>query len=71
MTYSHFDPAAQNRVPWNFRGKIGSKLQCNQKQFGTIRILLDRVELNIGGDISGPEIRTRATITQRKTGNPV
>ena len=31
----------------------------------------DLVELKIGDLVSGPEIRTRATITQRKTGRPV
>lgn len=94
MTYSHFDPAAQNRVPWNFGAKIGPKRPFNQKQIWAIRFFLDReermrdrglfdlaidsklrgcdlVELKIGDLVSGPEIRTRATITQRKTGRPV
>ena len=94
MTYSQFDPAAQNRVPWNFGAKIGPKRPFNQKQFWAIRFFLDReertrdralfdsaidsklrgcdlVELKIGDLVSGPEIRTRATITQRKTGRPV
>jgi len=31
----------------------------------------DLVELKIGDLVSGPEVRTRATITQRKTGRPV
>jgi len=32
MTYSHFDPAAQNRVPWNFGAKIGPKQSFKLKQ---------------------------------------
>ena len=94
MTYSQFDPAAQNRVPWNFGAKIGPKRPFNQKQIWTIRFFLDRekrirdralfdlaidsklrgcdlVALKIGDLVSGPEIRTRAMITQRKTGRPV
>ena len=94
MTYSQLDPAAQNRVPWNFGAKIGPKRPFNQKQIWAIRFYLDReqrvrdralfdlaidsklrgcdlVELKIGDLVSGPEIRTRATITQRKTGRPV
>lgn len=94
MTYSHFDPAAQNRVPWNFGAKIGPKRPLNQKQIWAILFFLDRekrvrdralfdlaidsklrgcdlVELRIGDLVSGPEVRTRATITQRKTGRPV
>lgn len=94
MTYSHFDPAAQNRVPWNFGAKIGPKRPFNQKQIWAIRFFLDREErirdralfdlaidsklrgcdlvaLKIGDLVSGSEIKTRATITQRKTGRPV
>lgn len=94
MTYSQFDPAAQNRVPWNFGAKIGPKRPFNQKQIWAIRFFLDRekrirdralfdlaidsklrgcdlVALKIGDLVSGPEIRTRAMITQRKTGRPV
>jgi integrase len=93
MTYSHVDPAAQNRVPWNFGVKIGPKRPCNQRQIWAIRFFLDReerirdralfdlaidsklrgcdlVELKIGDLVSGPDVRTRATITQRKTGRP-
>jgi len=44
MTYSHFDPAAQNRVPWNFGAKIGPKRPFNQKQIWAIRFFLDREE---------------------------
>lgn len=94
MTYSQFDPAAHNRVPWNFGAKVGPKRPFNQKQIWAIRFFLDRekrirdralfdlaidsklrgcdlVELKIGDLVSGAEIRTRATITQRKTGRPV
>ncbi len=44
MTYSQFDPAAQNRVPWNFGAKIGPKRPLNQKQIWAIRFFLDREE---------------------------
>lgn len=44
MTYSHFDPAAQNRVPWNLGAKIGPKRPFNQKQIWAIRFFLDREE---------------------------
>ncbi|GAB5482623.1 MAG: tyrosine-type recombinase/integrase [Parasphingorhabdus sp.] len=93
MTHSQFDPAAQNRVPWNFGVKIGPKRPFNQKQIWAIRFFLDRekrirdralfdlaidsklrgcdlVEIKIGDLVNGPEIRTRAAITQRKTGRP-
>lgn len=42
MTYSQIDPAAQNRVPWNFDAKIGPKRLFNQKQIWAIRSFLDR-----------------------------
>ncbi len=94
MTHSQFDPAAQNRVPWNFGAKVGPKRPLNQKQIWAIRFFLDRekrvrdralfdlaidsklrgcdlVELKIGDLVSGPDIRKRAAITQRKTGKPV
>ena len=83
-----FDPAAQNRVPWNF-GAGPASLQSNS---WAIRFFLDReqrvrdralfdlaidsklrgcdlVELKIGDLVSGPEVRKRAAITQRKTGS--
>lgn len=44
MTYSQFDPAALNRVPWNFGVKIGPKRPFNQKQIWAIRFFLDREE---------------------------
>ena len=94
MTYSHFDPSAKGRVPWNFGAKIGPKRPFNQKQIWAIRFFLDRekrirgralfdlaidgklrgcelVEAKTGDLVNGPEVRTRATITQRKTGRPV
>jgi integrase len=94
MTYSQYDPAAHNRVPWNFGAKIGPKRPFNQKQIWAIRFFLDQekrirdraffdlaidsklrgcdlVALKIGDLVAGPEVRTRATITQQKTGRPV
>lgn len=94
MTYSQFDPAAQNRVPWNFGAKVGPKRPFNQRQIWAIRFCLGRekrirdravfdlaidsklrgcdlVELRIGDLVSGPDIRKRAPITQRKTGRTV
>lgn len=44
MTYSQFDPAAQNRVLWNFGTKIGPKRPLNQKQIWAVRFFLDREE---------------------------
>jgi hypothetical protein len=41
MTYSQYDPSAQNRVPWNFGAKIGPKRPFNQKQIRAIRFFLD------------------------------
>lgn len=32
MIYSHFYPAAQNSVPWNFGAEIGPKRPFNQKR---------------------------------------
>ncbi|MBV7258671.1 hypothetical protein [Erythrobacter crassostreae] len=37
MAYSNFDPAAANRVHWNFGAKIGPKRPFNQKQIWAIR----------------------------------
>ncbi len=94
MTYSHFDPASQNRVPWNFGAMIGPKRPFNQKQIWAIRLFLDReertidralfdlafdcklrgcdlVERKIGDLFYGLGIRTRVTVTQRKTDRPV
>lgn len=41
MTYSQYDPSAQNRVPWNFGAKIGTKRPFNQTQIRAIRFFLD------------------------------
>ena len=40
MTYSHFDCAAQNRVPWSFGAKTGPKRPFNQRQIWAIRFSL-------------------------------
>ncbi len=40
MTYSQYDPSAQNRVPWNFGAKIGPKRPFNQTQIRAIRFFL-------------------------------
>ncbi|GAB5486836.1 MAG: hypothetical protein Pars2KO_04060 [Parasphingorhabdus sp.] len=39
MTYSQFDPAAQNRAPCNFGAKVGPKRPFNQKQIWAVRFL--------------------------------
>jgi len=58
MTYSHFDPASQSRVPWNFGAKIGPKRPFNQKQIWAIRFFLDREErIRVSRDIHGEKAR--------------
>ena len=42
MTYSHLDPAMQNRVSWNAGRTVGSKRPLTQKQIWAIRFFLDR-----------------------------
>jgi integrase len=42
MGISQYDPAAQNRVPWNFGAKVGPKRPFTQKQIWAIRFFLDR-----------------------------
>ena len=42
MGISQYDPAAQNRVPWNFGSKVGPKQPFTQKQIWAIRFFLDR-----------------------------
>lgn len=42
MTYSHFDPAMQNRVAWNAGKTVGTKRPLTQKQIWAIRFFLDR-----------------------------
>lgn len=44
MTYSHLDPATQNRVCWNVDRTVGTKRPLNQKQIWPIRFFLDREE---------------------------
>ena len=42
MTYSHLDPAMQNRVAWNAGKTVGTKRPLIQKQIWAIRFFLDR-----------------------------
>ena len=42
MGYSRFDPAMQNRVPWNAGKNVGTKRPLTQKQIWAIRFHLDR-----------------------------
>ncbi len=42
MTYSHLDPAMQNRVSWNAGRTVGTKRPLTQKQVWAIRFFLDR-----------------------------
>ena len=44
MTYSHLDPAMQNRVSWNAGKTVGTKRPLTQKQIWAIRFFLDREE---------------------------
>ena len=44
MTYSHLDPAMQNRVAWNAGKMVGTKRPLTQKQIWAIRFYLDREE---------------------------
>ncbi|WP_301751125.1 tyrosine-type recombinase/integrase [uncultured Erythrobacter sp.] len=44
MTYSHLDPAIQNRVSWNAGRTVGTKRPLTQKQIWAIRFFLDREE---------------------------
>ena len=44
MTYSHLDPAMQNRVAWNAGQMVGTKRPLTQKQIWAIRFYLDREE---------------------------
>lgn len=32
MGYGHYDPAIQDRAPWNARKKVGTKRPLSQKQ---------------------------------------
>jgi integrase len=42
MTYSHLDPAMQNRLAWNAGKTVGTKRPLTQKQIWAIRFFLDR-----------------------------
>ena len=42
MTFSQFDPAMQNRVPWNAGAQVGPKRPLNKKQIWAVRFFLDR-----------------------------
>jgi len=44
MTYSHLDPAMQNRIAWNAGKTVGTKRPLTQKQIWAIRFFLDREE---------------------------
>lgn len=44
MTYSHLDPAMQNRISWNAGRTVGTKRPLTQKQIWAIRFFLDREE---------------------------
>lgn len=41
MGYSHLDPSAQRRVPWNSGKNVGTKRPLTQKQIWAIRFHLD------------------------------
>lgn len=42
MGYSQYDPAIQERVPWNVGKKVGPKRPLTQKQIWAVRYFLDR-----------------------------
>lgn len=42
MGYSHYDPATQDRAPWNVGKKVGTKRPLSQKQIWAVRFFLDR-----------------------------
>lgn len=42
MGYSQYDPAMQERAPWNAGRKVGTKRPLTQKQIWAIRFFLDR-----------------------------
>ena len=42
MGYSHYDPAMDERVPWNAGKKVGTKRPLTQKQIWAVRFFLDR-----------------------------
>ena len=42
MGYSQYDPAMQDRAPWNAGKKVGTKRPLSQKQIWAVRFFLDR-----------------------------
>lgn len=42
MTFSQFDPAMQNRVPWNAGAKVGSNRPLNKRGLGRAILLGSR-----------------------------
>jgi len=94
MGHSEFDPAAQERRPWNAGRMVGAKRALKPRQVWAIRFWLDSerrfsdramfdlaidsklrgcdiVRMRIGDLVSGGRVRTRAAVTQQKTGRPV
>jgi integrase len=94
MGHSEFDPAGQERRPWNAGRMVGAKKALKPQQVWAIRFWLDSkgrmrdramfdlaidsklrgcdiVRIRIGDLVSGGPVRTRATVTQQKTGRPV
>jgi integrase len=94
MGHSEFDPAAQERRPWNAGRMVGAKRALKPQQVWAILFWLDSerrlrdramfdlaidsklrgcdiVRMRIGDLVSGGRARTRAAVTQQKTGRPV
>ena len=94
MGHSEFDPAGQERRPWNAGRMVGAKKALKPQQVWAIRFWLDSkgrmrdramfdlaidcklrgcdiVRIRIGDLVSGGRVRTRAIVTQQKTGRPV
>lgn len=42
MGYSQYDPAMQDRAPWNAGKKVGTRQPLSQKQIWAVRFFLDR-----------------------------
>lgn len=42
MGYSQYDPAVQDRAPWNTGRNVGVKHPLTQKQIWAVRFFLDR-----------------------------
>jgi integrase len=80
MGHPAYDPATKGRQAWNAGRKLGAKRALKPQQVWAIRFYLDRerrvrgcdiVKLKIGDLVSGGRVRSRAIVTQRKTGRPV